>query len=724
MATSGMLGIGLSGLLATRQALSTTSQNISNVNTEGYSRQRVEFESRPPEVRGGSFLGTGVDVRSIDRVYDEFVVEQSRVNTSTFNSLNEYHDLITRVDDLLASPDTGLDKGVVTFFDAVHEVANDPASLSARQVMLSEAQSLTDRFHYLDERVAELRSQSNAIVQNSIEDINGLAGSIADLNRRISLAVGTAGGAPNDLLDQRDRALDQLAELVSVTTVAQNDGSTNVFIGTGQALVVGPQAQSLSAVRNRFDPTRFEVGYSTGSATAEISSQVTGGSLGGLLNFRDQVLDPVQNALGRVALSMADTLNTQHQLGMDFNGDLGGKMFTTATPDVLSNSTNAGSGAVSAVIVNVADVEISDYQLTYNGSNAYTLTRLSDNTSFAINTGGASPYTSDEIDGMRLTLTAGASTGDTFLVRPGFSAARDIAVALTDVSKIAAAAPVRVNTPLANTGSAVAGGLSVNSPDNRLRIEFTSPTAYKVVDETTGATLAANQTYTSGANIRYNGLTVQVSDGSGAPAAGDKFYVDRGVTSADSANTGGAGIGAASVSPPDPNLLDTVTITFTSATTFDVSGATTGSPVTGLSYTAGAPISYNGWTFSLTGVPASGDSFVIEANTGGIGDNRNALKLADLQDTRLLDQESATYQEAYGQLIADVGSQTRSAALSRDAGRALMDQARAARDAVSGVNLDEEAANLLQFQQAYQAAAQVVSVSADMFQIILDAVRR
>lgn len=721
-----ILGIGLSGLSAAQRSLSTTSHNISNVNTDGYSRQAVEQVARAPQLFGSSYLGSGVEISNIKRVYDEFLVNQVRSHTSSFGSIDTFQQFAASIDNLLGNPSTGLGAGIENFYGAVHQLAANPSSLAARQALLSESNSLVDRFHAINDNLNRQYAQVNTALGNALSEVNSLASSIASLNARVVTASSAANGSgANDLLDQRDLALEQLSKLVSVSTVKQGDGTINVFVGNGQPLVVGGKVQSLVAVANRYEPTRYEIGYSSGGGSnVEITSQISGGTIGGLLNFRSQILDATKNALGRVAMGLADGVNTQHTLGMDLNGALGGAMFTAASPEVLPSGTNTGTGSVSGALINPNDLTTSNYRLVANGGNSYTLTRLSDGQTFAINTGGTSPYTTTEIDGVSLAITAGAAAGDSFLIRPTRRGADEIGVVISDPTKVAAAVPVKVSTSLSNTGSATAGAVSVNKPGDRVVIQFTGPAAYDVVDQTTGATLAQGIAYTSGSNISYNGWTVQVTDGGTGPQAGDKFYVDEEVTSADAANTGGAAIGLAAVSPPDPNLTDTVTITFTSPTTFNVAGATTGTPTVGVSYTSGGVISYNGWSLAISGTPAAGDTFTIGPNTTGVGDNGNMQQIAGLQNKLSLAGGTASFQDAYGQIVADVGTKTREAGISRDATNALLKQSVEARDATSGVNLDEEAANMLKFQQAYQAAAKVIAVSDTLFQSILSAVSR
>ena len=718
-----ILGIGISGLLAYQRSLATAGHNITNANTEGYSRQRVELGTRPPDFSGGGYSGTGVNVESVRRMYDSFLTSQVRNSTASFNQSDYFHTLSSRIDNLLADPQAGLTPALQSFFNSVQGVANDPGSLAARQVLLSESSSLIERFHALDTRFSELNSSINIDISNTVTEINSLAQGIASANQDIALATGSgAGNLPNDLLDKRDALIVELSKRIAVTTVPQDDGSINIFIGNGQSIVSGFRTQSLSAVQNQFDPTRLDVGYKIGNSAVNITEQLSGGKLGGVLDFRKNNLDEAKKFLGRVAIGLADTFNDQHKLGQDLNGQLGGDFFKVPAINVQPRVLNSGTGLIAASLVNPGAITTSDYRLTYNGANAYTLLRLSDNQAFAINTGGVSPYTTEEFDGFSINITAGAAINDSFFIRPTSTAAKNIGLTITDAKAIAAAAPIRTSAALANAGAGIISPGVVNPPNNRVSLQFTSATTYDVVDETTGASLAKNLNYVSGSNISFNGWTIQIS---GAAVLGDRFYVDKTVTTVDAANTGAGIITAAIVNPPDPNISDTVTLTFNNPpTTFNVAGATTGSPIVTVPYVSGQPISFNGWTVKVTGTPAAGDVFTVGANTNGVSDNRNALLLAQLQTQRTLDNGTATYQDAYGQLVANVGTQTRQAEITRNAQEVLKNQAIESRDSLSGVNLDEEAADLVRLQQAYQAAAQVIAVSDTLFQALLGAVRR
>ena len=638
-----VFGVGISGLLASQRALTTTGHNISNVNTPGYSRQQVELAPRQPQPTAGGYVGKGVLVEDVRRVYDGYLTTQVRLGTSNVGQNKVLHELAAQIDNLLADPYTGLGPAVQDFFDAVQGVADDPASMPARQVLLTDAGTLVQRFHTLEDRLSDLGQGNSRRLRDTVAEINSLAGSIADLNEDIRLAMGSSNGLrPNDLLDRRDELLRELGEQVGIDVLEQDDGSVNVFVGTGQALVVGVTSNSLALIQDPFDPTRLNVGYGAGGAMSDITALISGGELAGLLQFRGQVLEPSLNALGRVAIGLSATINEQHRVGMDLTGALGGDFFSpidATSPAVRPHSTNTGAppAVITAAVTTTQDLTTSDYRLERAGG-GYTLTRLSDGNVTAL-PGAFSTGTPVEVDGVTLTLTAGnIAVGDSFSVEPTRAAARDFALRVRALEAVAAAAPMRTSRDSANTGSAT------------------------------------------------------ISPGAATP-------------------------------PPDPNLLQPVTITFTAANTFNVVGVGTGNPV-GVAYTPGADISYNGWTVQISGTPSAGDRFTVTPNANGVGDNRNALLLAGLQTTETLSNGRATYEDAYGQMVADVGTATRQAEINLNAQEVLLEQSQSARDSVSGVNLDEEAANLLRFQQSYQASARVIAAADTLFQSLLDAVGR
>ena len=720
---SNLFGIGISGLTAVQRALATTGHNIANVDTPGYSRQRVEFETRPSQGAAQGIIGTGVAVDSVRRVFDNFLIEQVRGSTSATGELDRLHELSRQVDTLLANPSSGLGPALQEFFAATQALADDPSSIAARQVLIGEANTLVDRFRVLDQQFQDMAGAVNAEISDIVTEINTFATQIGELNRDISFAEAAASGAPaNDLRDLRDELVREISKRVGINTFEQDNGALNITIGGGQALVVGSTVAQLAMVGNEFDPTRGEIAYTVGATTAVVSNLLAGGELRGVLDFRDRILDQGRDALGRVAMGLSTSVNAQHRLGIDLDGLSGGDFFAplaNTSPAVLpsANNTGAPSASIGVAITDVSAIAASEYRLDRVGA-AHTLTRLADGVSFALN---VFPGAAETVDGMTLNVGSGViADGDSFIIRPTRTAARDMALMVPGTREIAAGAPMRTDAPLTNTGSGIVSAGVVNPATNTVTLTFTSATTFDVVDNTTGATLSQGGAYVAGNPIQFNGWTADIT---GAPATGDTFTVDQTVTSAATANAGSGVISVATVASPDPNLTDPVTITFnTPPGTFTVTGATTGSPTVNIPYTTGAPISYNGWTIEITGIPDAGDTFTVGANVGGVGDNRNALLMASLQTTDTLDRGSATFGEAYGQLVANVGTLTQQAEVNLTAQSLLLDQAVEARDSVSGVNLDEEAANLLRLQQSFEANARVIAIANEIFDSLLAAV--
>jgi len=637
---AGILSTTISGLLAYQRGLATASNNVANANTPGYSRQRVELATRTPQLYGSGFIGSGVQVTTIRRQYDEFLAASLRESTAGYERLRAYTDIASQVDDLLADPEAGVSPALARFFGALEDVAGEPSSLPARQVLLGEARNLAARFRDLDSRLSELATQINRRLETVVAEINTIAESIARLNTEIIRLEGASGGQPpNDLLDRRDELVRQLSEKVAVTVARQDDGAYNVFIGKGQALVVGGQASKLKATVNAYDASRLEISLASGSAAVEVSRLVTGGELGGLLDVRAELLEPARAALGRVAVTLAERFNAVHREGMDLNGALGGDFFGDFGPrQAAAHAANTGTAQVRFEVTDTAALTTSDYELRYDGS-SYTLRRLSDGKTTDLGALGF-PASAVTVDGVTIQLASGTmAAGDRFLIVPARGRAAELAVSLSDPAKVAAAVPVRTGTGAANTGDAA------------------------------------------------------ISEGEVLDAT-------------------------------NPKLLDTVQIVFVSASQYelrDASGSTLAGP---FAYTSGANIDYNGWRVQITGSPRAGDVFTVQSNAGGVGDNRNALRLGALRTAALLDGGTASLDEAYGRLVADAGTRTRQAELDRDARETMLRQAEEAVSAVSGVNLDEEAGRILQLQQAYQAAAKIVTVADAMFQTLLDAVRR
>lgn len=761
-----LLGTGVSGLLAFQRSLATTSHNISNVNTEGYSRQRTELATRPPEYSGAGYVGSGVKVSSVDRIYNDFLNNQLVGSASTFHQLDTYHSFMSNINNLISDVDSGIAAGMQDLFGAMQDVANDPSSIPARQVLLGQSENLIDRTRYVQDVLENLREGVYREVETMTGEINSIASSIARINKDI-VTISSAGtsGAPNDLLDQRDQLVRDLAQYTNVSTYEQDDGSLNVFIGAGQSLVVGFSTQQLGVQNDEFSPLHKDVVVSSAGVNVDISSQLRGGALGGAMDFISNGLEPTINELGRVMAGLVSTFNDQHALGMDLDGNLGGDFFAPLNsgsffPQVLASSNNTGAASISVQYTDVDALTTSDYQLQYNGGSSYTLTRLSDKMQFNLDTTVPASLVND---GFQVNIGSAPNPGDTFLIKPTGNVVSQLRLDITDPRAVAAAVPVRTEASLNNTGSAtIDAGVVVD------RTAFVSDTYTVHMAADAGVTAGGgvgviNDDATTANTLEYrlviNGQTVHTQAEGDAPLAdaaavrdaintqvaltGVRAYVDAGtlylvndpatampITVTESlVDTGGTALDAG----------DTVTGYFGSALTggsasnsltlaagadsYLILDAAANVESSG-AYVSGADVSFNGIQVAVSGAARLGDRFVVRANNSGVSDNRNALVLSALQDKKTLANGTASYFDAYGQLVANVGTATRTAEVTRDANAKILSQNVEARASISGVNLDEEAASLLKFQQAYQAAAQVISVADSLFKTLIGAVSR
>ncbi|WP_415879070.1 flagellar hook-associated protein FlgK [Methylomonas sp. TEB] len=552
----GILGNALSGLTAFQRSLETTSNNISNANTEGYSRQRVELATRPEQFTGNGYMGNGVEVANITRSYDQFISNQVRSSTATFHDIDSFYTLSSQIDNITADETTGLAPAMKSFFDAVDSVANDPSSVAARQVMLTEAESQTQQFNTMSARFGDLRKRVNDNITSSVQELNGFAKTLAELNVKIVSDIGRSSGKqmPNELMDQRDLLLTKIAEKADVSYVAQADGSYNVFIGKGQPLVLGSAASTLSVVGDSNDVNQKLIMLNG----QDISKQLSGGEISGNLRFRDQVLDPAQQQLGLLATGLATEFNNIHKAGYDINGNTNVAFFdlNSPTPQVKATVSDSTLVVSSAFVAPTSASGLgAAYRLDVTATvpaATFSLTNLSDNTT-TTGLSAATLATTAATNGFSISFSGGSLTsGDSFQISPNFNAAAKIKVnaAITNPRQIAAA--------------------------------------------------------------------------------------------------------------------------------------------------------------SATGLP---------------GDNSNALKLANLETQAKMFGGKASFTQVYGQMISDVGSQTHAASVGRTAQETLLKQATSAKENVSGVNLDEEAANLINFQNSYQAAAKAVSVANSLFDTLIGAFR-
>ncbi|MEM7432321.1 MAG: flagellar hook-associated protein FlgK [Pseudomonadota bacterium] len=625
-----LLGTSLTGMLAFQRALQLTSHNIANANTPGYSRQVAEFTSRIGGGSGQNYVGGGTQIASIKRMYDSLLVNQlqtAQTGLARFGALNS---LSSRMDTLLADADTGLSASMQNFFNAVQDVANDPSNTTIRQAMLGEADGIAARFRTLDQQLNTQEKEVSDRLRLAVDDINRISGQIAEVNDLI--AREGVGAQPNDLLDRRDQLVLELSGLIAVSTAEQDDGTLSVFIGSGRSLVIGIDAQRLGIRGDEFDPTRATIVYEGAGATAPLDASLSGGVVGGLLEFRTRMLDPARQTLGQTAAALALQFNTQHQSGLDLRGNLGGDFFGIDPPQILYSSGNTGSPSAVAQVADLGAYTGANYVLEFDGA-GYTLTR-EDSGEVIPMTGTGTAGDPFVADGITIEVGGSPAAGDRMLIRTGHGAAASMQTLIDDPRSVALASPTRSSASLGNIGDA-----TISTP-----------------------------------------ITVDADD---------------------------------------PGLLTSAVIEFTSATTYTINGG-----ATVYTYTDGDPILINGNEVTINGSPTAGDQFTIEANLGASGDNGNGLLLANLQSLGLLENGAISINESYGQLIAGVGATAYQIQEGFEAQDVVFRNAEDAVLSKSAVNLDEEAANLVRFQQAYQASAQVVNVTKQLFDSLLAATSR
>ncbi len=525
---SSLIGIGLSALRAAQAGLATTGHNIANVNTAGYSRQQVELTPSNALLSGSGYVGQGVTVTTVRRVYGDFLAQALRDSTASSTRASTYATEVSRVDNYLADSSSNLSSATDSFFAAVQTVANNPADSASRQTLLSTARTLAARFNDLGGRLQSQGDDVDRQIDDVVANVNTLTQQVATLNRSI-LTDGrdaTNNQIPNDLLDQRDALVQQIAGAIGATALPQSDGTVSLFAGNGQPLLVGSTASALTTVPDDRDPTKKQLAVTVNGQPQRVqTAQVGEGTLGGLFKFRDEVLSGAVNTLGQIAIALGSALNAQNALGQDANGNAGIALFGVASPAVVAKPTNSPGSGLAVTIDDASRLTTSDYRLDYDGTN-YTLTDTTANTSRQFS---SLPQT---VDGVRIAVTGALAAGDRFTIAPTRNGARDFTVATSDPARIATAAPVALVGAAANTGSARVSSLAV-TPAVPLPANLRSPvdvrfhvsggtTTYDLVDPTTSNVLSGGNAYTDGAVIARNGWTLTLS---GTPADNDVFTV-------------------------------------------------------------------------------------------------------------------------------------------------------------------------------------------------------
>lgn len=683
-----LLNIGMSGLSASQSALVTTGNNIANVDTAGYSRQQTVQTTKASNQYGNVFIGSGTTLADVRRVYNAYLEAQLKTTTSLNSDAAAYQGQITPLDSLLSDSGTGLNGALTKFFTSVQNVNAKPGDDASRQLLLSDAQALSSRFNSVASQLTEQNSNINGNLTNMVEQVNNLAATVAQLNKKIA-EVSNSGGEPNDLLDARNETILQLSTFTG-TQVVENGSSLDIYLGSGQPLVMGNTVNTLETVPDKNDPSRMGIQLNSGSSSMDITSVISGGEIGGLMRYRSTVLDPAMNELGRVALVVADQMNSIQASGIDLNGDFGANLFNNinSTTQVsqrsiaaLGNST--GSGNFNIAIEDSGKLTTNDYKVTFTSGTDYTVQRLPDGTSMgAFSTTTTPPPV---VDGFSMTFANGtAAAGDSFKITPTRNAATNIKTEMTDSKRLAIAAPL--GAAIVPGGS---GTLTIPSSGQ--------PTMTSDLDIYDEATTTIIQ------NGIKNSMPVKVVFGATSSDGTSQAY--------QLLDAKGVEISNGTIKPGESNTLSL------SVPLKDASG----NPIMDSS----VPAVQRTVTFdmSIAGSPSSGASINVSLSQAGSMDNRNGTALAALQTAKTVDTGSASggisLNDAYGKLVEGVGSKAAQGKLDSAATEAILDNAKTSRDSLSGVDLDEESGNLVKYQQYYTASSQIIKAAQQIFNTLI-----
>ncbi|MBU0520696.1 MAG: flagellar hook-associated protein FlgK [Gammaproteobacteria bacterium] len=682
-----LLNIGMSGLAASQSSLMTTGNNIANADTAGYSRQQTVQGTKASNQFGNVYIGTGTTLADVRRVYNSYLDAQLQTTTSLNSDAAAYAGQISPLDALLSDSGTGLNGALTKFFASVQNVNAKPGDDASRQLLLSDAQALSNRFNSISSQLTQQNANVNGNLADMADQVNKLAATVAQLNQKIS-EISKSGGMPNELLDARNETVRQLSTFTGAQVI-ERDGNLDVYLGSGQPLVIGGTASTLSVASSLNDPSRMGIQLNRAGSTVDITSVMTGGEMGGLLRYRSTVLDPAMNELGRVALVVADQMNSLQAQGIDKNGAFGSNLFNSinsaaqmASRSVATVGNSAGSGNFDVSIEDSGKLTINDYKVTFTSGTNYTVSRLPDGTSM----GAFSTLTTPPpvIDGFSLKLSGGtAAAGDTFKITPTRNAAANIKTEMTDSKRLAIAAPLSAS--IAPGGS---GTLTIPASG-----QPTLTTQFDIYDSAT--TLAIQ-------NGLQNSTPVKVVFGAGGGTTQTYQLLD----------AKGNALSSGTIVPGQNNTLSL------SIPLVDASGAAIMDP--------GPPAVQRTATFDMTvaGSPGQGSAINVTLSQPGTLDNRNGTALAGLQTKQTVDTGSASkgisLTDAYGKLVEGVGAKAAQGKLDSAATTAILANAKGARDSLSGVDLDEETGNLVKYQQYYTASSQIIKAAQEIFSTLIN----
>ena len=659
-----LLNVGARALLTNQIALQTTGNNIANVSTTGYSRQSAHLVTVPGQYSPQGYIGKGVAVETILRNHNELITRQAAIAGSAQAGDKVRSERLNQLQEIYTGGKDALGTAISDMLGSLSDVLNSPTDMTARTVTLTRMGETAGRFRTAAERLSDIEYTVNEQLKNNVSKINSLARSVAAVNGEIAAAKGN-GQSPNDLLDKRDQLIREINQYIQTSQIPADDGTVGVFVAGSQPLVMATTATELSLqVAKEFPGSGQMALYIQRQGTqVELNEQMLGGGeMQGLLRFANQDMAEGRNLLGRLAQGMAMTMNEQHKLGRTLDGEFGKDLFAvpTSVPGYSSSATAAGNVS----FTDPTKFAASDYEVRFAAGGDVQILRLSDNKTTTF----SSPITYPanlEVDGLSFNLTTAGSVGDRMLFKPFASTAQAIEAKIYAPKDLAAANPIN-----AAMGTANAGSLQLVS-------------------------------------LKATGL----------------IYKDAAAASA--ATPPGA------IKPENPAVNWNLTLKFDGAGGYSVFQPGSATPFATGTYTPGQPISVpNGdWQITVQGTPKNGDTITLghSLDTALYGDAYtrnagNASALMNLRDAPMFD--NATLQDGWANAMSNVGTRTQSAQYAANMSTSIADSLESQRVAVSGVNLDEEAAKLIQYQQAYQASAKMLQIAQSIFDSLLQTVSR
>ncbi|MDP7591929.1 MAG: flagellar hook-associated protein FlgK [Litorilituus sp.] len=653
---------GVSGLLAAQQQLATTGHNISNVNTEGYTRQRAEQNASLGLNNGSNYLGSGTYIQDITRLYDKFAYKEQLSSHSNLGSADFLGSRLNQLDRVMSVSGNSVIDSLGLFYQALNGVADNPNDAGLRSIVLTQASTLTNNFNELDSDFEQMHKSVNGEIEQMASKVSEISLQIAKINDTILHSQDpNQVGQPNDLLDQRDQLITELSEYTHVNTVLDQNGVMSVMIGQGTTLVAGITPLTIQARAGDPDPLKTDLALVGKNSSVAIDGSSLGGALAASIEFRDEHLSHARREVDRLAMAISSTINDSQASGLDLNGLQGINIFTDINASnlqqgrVLGSSANSGNLDAQVQINNVSLLPTDEFEVRFDGTN-YVMTNMTSGATETLGMPGTGPFTPSSPDyGFTFVENSGTpSADDTFIIKPTRNSASFLNVTLTDNKAIAASGAVGV-TPSSHNVSA--GEITITN--------VTDPQAARTYDLTVDV-------YESAPNIFeyrvYNTAT-----------------------------------------PPPAPTLATGTYAAGGSVTVDIP--------------AGSPAFQIEITGDMTGAgTAAREEFSI-GDAFGMGNGTNAVAMAKTQEQGVINGNKETFNQSLAITTSVIGSKASNAELVADTAQAMFTQAFNRNQETSGVNLDEEAANLMKFQQAYQAASQIISTANTIFDTVLSAVR-